>query len=1085
MANILIIEDSRLVAMAEAYQLWNAGHEVDTAATGRDAIQKASVFNPEVIILDYDLPDMNGLAVLEELRNQNVDAPVIMVTSRADEGLAVKAMKRGVVDYVVKSKAQFEALGALVDNALEEVRVRRELTLREEELVRSEETARVLLNATRAAAMLIKRDGTVLSINEAANNLFNLSVGEKASTKISDFSPSGRDKDSRSLIETVFEQGKSMSYEHKHAGRLYESSILPVFDHDDNVARVAVYFHDITDQWQTEQNLKLTNVSLEKIAEQRTVELATANANLIEKVNELVRTEAARTRSENNLKRAQRIAHLGNWELDIKSKKIECSDETYKILGVDKDSFEGSITSYLKYFYKEDQSYLQDAIEKAIQDRSSFDLDLKIENHHGNSRDVEIQGEISLDSSGRPHQVIGTLLDITQRKSAERKLRESRELLQTVFDSYPHWLFITDKESKYLMVNRTFAEDNRLEPSAFIGKSAETLGIFTPEYYKVYREQDEELFNTEEEIHVPEVNIIDRSGQPKYYNMVKVPLCDDEGQITGIVGIAENITQRKKAEKESRLLTTAVDQAVESIIVSNYKGTIEYVNQAFEKITGYRRDEVMGKDTCFLGKEEDTPKLKEEIQLKLKSGENWQGRVTCQRKDNSEYEVDAIVSPIIDLEGQLNAFVTVSRDITKQLQMESSMQQSQKLEAIGTMVSGIAHEISNMLTPVMGYSEMLERSLAFGSDELDYAKKNIECLLRVRDLITQVLSVSRKNNDGVKPLSLNPMVKSIINLTKSTLPKVIEINAEITNEKLIVDVDATKFQSVLMNLCINAQHAMPKGGSLHVSLEKVEINKESANLNGAIGEYCAKLTVQDTGVGMDEATQKRIYEPFFTTKGAGKGTGLGLYTVFNIIEEFYGTIDLKSALNEGTKFQIYLPLSQTKEKSILSQGKGGTAFDPRGNESILLVDDEDSILKMGMAMLKGWGYRVTPCKNGKEALEAYKANPDAFDVVISDLMCPPILGDKLATHLKEIRPNVKFILCTGYGEDYTISDKDKNNIAKVLRKPWSRDDLGRAVKEIINADLSGEIAKGVVGNKTGIGEPMIENVGNNGKPLLA
>ncbi len=1045
MARILIVEGRSSAAMTQAYQLWNAGHEVETAATGAEALALASATAPDLMVLECHLPDMNGVALLEALRDQGIDAPSILVTSQHDERLVVKAMQPGVADYLVIAADAMEALGSVVETMLNEVHVRRQPTPHAAEREHSEETQRVLLNASSAATVLVDASGRVLSINEAGRTLLGLEAGQRTDSPVFGFDPPNGDPDAPTLMRAVLETGEPASFELTYKGRYLESSLWPVRGSDDQVARVAIFCRDITERRTAERTLRRSKETLERQVQERTAALVESNAGLQQKVTELARAKIALARSEADLVRAQRMAHLGSWELNLQTQMARCSGEALHILGIAEAAAQLPWEAFLERVHPADRASLQERLERAIRDRSAVSLDHRILTN-GSERFVHFQGEVDPRPAGRPLRMVGTLLDITRRKTSERELQQSRELLQTVFDTYPHWLWVVDSEGRFLMVNRKLAADFGIGSSAWIGRSHAELGLLPPDFCAVSRRQEQAVLASAAPQNEPEVHLTGRDGSRRAYAMARVPLRDELGTIVGIVGIAEDITERIAAEQERRLLATAVSQAAEAIVVADRQGTVQYVNPAVERITGYAREEVLGRPAQFLGQEPDPAIGAASVWETLARGDSWQGRVACRRKDGKGYIVASTISPIFDAAGALSAYVVVNRDVTRQQQLEADLRQSQKLEAIGTMVSGIAHEINNILTPVMGYAELLHKQLTPASPLHDYSAEIRKSVLRARDLIASILTVSRKHKPGVTAISLSSLAAEVMSLIRATLPKNIQIQESTAEPDLFVLADAAQIQTVLMNLCINAAHAMPDGGELTVGLQRVELRGEPLpRPERPAGEY-ARITVRDTGVGMDEATRERVFEPFFTTKESGKGTGLGLYLVYGIVQEYRGFIDLHSVVGAGTTFEVYLPIAQP---AAATQAATAAAVDPRGSGSVLVVDDEEEIRSYLTRILGDWGYAVTACKNGQEGWACFQANPAAFAVVITDFMCPPMLGDELVTHIRAIRPDLPCIVATGFAETLQGSRGGLDEATLTLRKPWTQDELAQTLRSAL------------------------------------
>ena len=405
--------------------------------------------------------------------------------------------------------------------------------------------------------------------------------------------------------------------------------------------------------------------------------------------------------------------------------------------------------------------------------------------------------------------------------------------------------------------------------------------------------------------------------------------------------------------------------------------------------------------------------------------------------------------------GKLEVF----RDITAQKQaeqekktLEFQLRQAQKMEAIGTLAGGIAHDFNNILFPIMGYSEM---GMIGVSKDSKIKKNFIEILnasKRAGDLVQQILTFSRQREQELRPLAAQIVIKEALRLIRSSIPSTIEIDQDIEKDHNLIMADPTQIHQVVMNLCTNAYHAMEKsGGRLSVNLKEMDLTPEDlTGLDMRPGPYLC-LTVSDTGTGMDSPTMERIFDPYFTTKEKGKGTGLGLAVVHGIVKGYGGDIRVYSEPGKGTSFHVYLPVIKTDNlaSEIVSDEPLQT-----GHEHILLIDDETQIIDMEKQMLEKLGYQVTVLTSSIDALKAFKASPDKFDLVITDMTMPNMTGDKLTGELKNIRPDIPVILCTGFSEKISKESAGALGVAGFLMKPVLMKDLARTIREVLNTAFS-------------------------------
>lgn len=370
-----------------------------------------------------------------------------------------------------------------------------------------------------------------------------------------------------------------------------------------------------------------------------------------------------------------------------------------------------------------------------------------------------------------------------------------------------------------------------------------------------------------------------------------------------------DLRRRRVVEEERTRLATVVEQITESIIITDQKGNIQYVNPAFEKNSGYSFDEIRGKSAEIQRSGKHKQSFYDNMWKTIKAGQTWSGNITNKRKDGSLYDEHMVISPIKTSDGETVNYVAIKRDVTEELKMEKQLKQSQKLQAIGTLAGGIAHDFNNILMGMQIYTELCMIDLPEDSPRFTNLKKVINAQVRAKQLIEQILTFSRQTEERFEPLLVHIIVKEALNMLRSTLPSTLQIVKNINNCGYIYGIPSHIHQ-IVMNLCTNANQAMNGNGTFYVDLELVapeNVKKTSANVNKKNVEAWVLLKVTDTGVGMDKTTQERIFEPFFTTKAVGKGTGLGLSTVHGIVKRYNGSIHIESEIGKGSSFYVYLP----------------------------------------------------------------------------------------------------------------------------------------------------------------------------------
>jgi PAS domain S-box-containing protein len=519
--------------------------------------------------------------------------------------------------------------------------------------------------------------------------------------------------------------------------------------------------------------------------------------------------------------------------------------------------------------------------------------------------------------------------------------------------------------------------------------------------------------------------------------------------------VLHDLTERRQAEEERLRLATAVEHAAEGIVIVETGGTVRYVNPAFESVSGYAREDIDGQNFRVLdhtGYKED---FYQTIWQNLSSGQVWSGHIVNKKKSGKTCELKMTISPIRNHSDEIISFVAMIRDVTLEVRMEKQILQSQKMEAIGTLAGGIAHDFNNILSAIMGYTELSLNELHQESTIRSRMEKVMKACHRAADLVKQILAFSRRSEKEMKPVNMVSIVNETVRLLRASLPATIEIRRKFNSRSGMILGDPTQIHQVLMNLCTNAAHAMEvRGGILGISLTDAK-NDSSGRFrykNLAPGPY-VKLTVTDTGHGMDRALIERIFEPFFTTKCSGKGTGMGLAVTHGIVEAHKGMITVYSEPGKGTTFHVLFP-ELTASVSVSANAEPAVEEDtvPTGTGRILFVDDEESLTESGCELLESLGYSVTATMNSVEALDLFIADPDAFDLVITDQTMPRMTGLELSEELLAVRPDIPIILCSGFSEAITPEKLRKIGIRRMISKPFVKQEMAQCIRSILRSE---------------------------------
>ena len=538
-----------------------------------------------------------------------------------------------------------------------------------------------------------------------------------------------------------------------------------------------------------------------------------------------------------------------------------------------------------------------------------------------------------------------------------------------------------------------------------------------------------------------------KDGSTRWVELAASFLRDSNLIPTAILTVTRDITKRRQAEAARQLLASAVEQAAEMIVITDAAAVIEYVNPAFETITGYAREEVVGHNPRILKSGEHGAAFYASLWQTISSGKTWTGLFVNKKKDGSRYTENVTISPVRDSAGAISNYVAVKHDITRELQLEDQLRQAQKLESIGRLTGGIAHDFNNILLAITGYCELLTAGVS--GQNREFAAEITKAAERATTLIAQLLAFSRKQ-------ILRPRVVETSNLIRSTQKMLERLIGEHIELRTFIDpntgnfmADPGQMEQVLMNLAVNARDAMPSGGKLTIETSNRTLDEAYVrdHPEAKAGQY-VRIAVSDTGVGMSQETLSHIFEPFFTTKGPGKGTGLGLATVYGIVKQSGGYINCYSEIGKGTTFTIHLPLSLLEADKPLVAMTETTA--PRGTETILLVDDDSAVRSVARIALQNAGYVVIEASAGDAALSDVLARNIKVELLVTDVVMPRMSGKELARKLSQTCPRVKVLYISGYTANAISRDGILEANTDYLQKPFGSTELLTKVREALD-----------------------------------
>jgi PAS domain S-box-containing protein len=515
-----------------------------------------------------------------------------------------------------------------------------------------------------------------------------------------------------------------------------------------------------------------------------------------------------------------------------------------------------------------------------------------------------------------------------------------------------------------------------------------------------------------------------------------------------VLCFARDISDRKRSEEEYSRLVIAIEQAAESIMITDIENRILYVNPAFERVTGYDKEEVLGQNPNLLSSGRHDADFYREIWTALMSGKSWHGHFINKRKDGSLFEEEASISPIKERGGQIVSYVAVKRDVTHEIDLQKQVYHAEKMDAIGRLAGGVAHDFNNLLTIINGYSELMIKSIMPSDPLYGHVQQIIKACARASTHTKQLLAFSRRTPMEQKVIDLNAILIDMVSVLKRLINENIDLVTRFKEGTGNIKADPAEVEQIIVNLVVNARDAMPKGGKLTIETDRVTLDEKYCrdHIDALPGHYML-LSVQDTGVGMNEETKARIFEPFFTTKD--QGTGLGLPTVFGIVRQNKGHVECYSEEGKGTLFKIFLPQVSDAAADVDLR----TVYDtlPRGKETILLVEDEEDVRILTARMLQLQGYKVIEAALAGEALIASERQSEPIDLLLTDVVMPQIGGAELAERLRKTNPDLKVLYMSGYASDVLMAHEnvDRETVS-FIAKPFTLEKITQKVRDVLD-----------------------------------
>jgi PAS domain S-box-containing protein len=718
---------------------------------------------------------------------------------------------------------------------------------------------------------------------------------------------------------------------------------------------------------------------------------------------------------------------------------VDCNAKALQLFGATRDQLIGQSPALFSPSFQPDGIGSQVKATKFIQSALAGEPQF-FEWMHQRLDGTSVESDISLSrfELGGNIYIQAIVRDITERKQAEQKQRASEERYRTLFDYAPDGIVIADPQGTYLDGNASICRMLGYNRDELIGRSASDI-VAQSEVPKIAEALNE---IKEVSLHHQEWQFRRKDGVHFPAEVIVTPMPDGN-----LLGMIRDTSERKRAEEQIAEQATFLDKAQDAIFVRDLDGKMLFWNKGAERMYGWTRQEVLSRkmdDLLYTHPKE----LKEAYRATMSQGD-WHGELQHFTKDGEELMIESRWTLIRDNEGLAKSVLAINTDITEKKMIEAQFMRAQRMESIGTLAGGIAHDLNNILAPIMMSIELLKET---STDPMSAnILKTIEISAkRGADIVRQVLSFARGLEGERIEVQLKHLLNEVQNIIKDTFPKDIRLEFSIPNDIWTILGDPTQVHQILLNLCVNARDAMPNGGSLSVSVENCVLDEHYAamNLEAKAGRY-VQISVADTGTGIPPTLLEKIFEPFFTTKPINKGTGLGLSTVMAIVKSHGGLINVYSEPNKGTTFKVYLPaleMSSEARKEQLAQ-----ASLPRGNgETILLVDDEASIITITTQTLLAFGYHVLAAADGAEAVAIYAERKNDIAVVLTDMAMPIMDGAATIRALTKMNPRLKIISASGLHANADMTKASGVGIKHFLTKPYTAATLLKAMRTILD-----------------------------------
>lgn len=735
-------------------------------------------------------------------------------------------------------------------------------------------------------------------------------------------------------------------------------------------------------------------------------------------------------------------ANVGLWDWDLQTNTVWYSPEWKRQLGFEDYELGNQLEVWTEHLHPDDHDRSVEKMHRFI-DRldDEYRIEFRLRHKDGSYRWILSHGTLLESTDGKPIRVRGYHVDITEIRETLDALRDSEERYQQIFERTEAIKIIFDPQTGQIVESNPAAQ-------RFYGYTKEEFSSLTLQDIEVGDSGQGRADN------VPDSQLYRRQHRLKSGEIRDVQAFQGGVDIADrklMYSIILDNTEHKQSEEQRYMLQSAIHQAPLCIMILDADGIVQYANPAYENLCGYSCDSILNKPV-HIGLEANPTLLEfDEIRQALKSGSVFRKQVDNAHANGALFTESVIVSPIRDQERRVHSYIVFRRDITREIGLEAQLHQAQRLESIGRLAGGVAHDFNNMLSVILGYAGIAQRLVKAEDPVYNHLQEISRAAERSTQLTSQLLAFARKQVVSPTVVQINDTIDGMSKMLKRLIGETIELKTNLAEDVHRLRIDPGQIDQILANLCVNARDAIAGSGVISIETSNAMFTETYGEGLAQVfaGEY-VQISVSDSGSGMDEATMKQIFDPFFTTKKAGEGTGLGLATVYGIVKQNHGFVHVYSEVGKGTTFRIYFPRHKGDDGDQNQQDESMAEL-PHGDETILLVEDEASLLSMAEMILQSLGYKVLSAGSPLEALDAIRSFENRVDLLLTDVVMPGMNGKELSEKVKEIYPDIHVIFMSGYTANTIDKEGKLGESIEFVAKPFSFHTLSQKIRNVLDA----------------------------------